>query len=118
MIELNAGVISEEPAAVIRPLPFTVKVEACVPLPNDPTFELTVAKVVVIVEPVVPDAETSPLRTTDPEGIETAVVEIEVMRPLESVVITGMALLEPKVPAVPTVVSSNTPETMVMSEPP
>jgi hypothetical protein len=45
VIELSAGVTVVDPAAVTRPLAFTVKVPAAVALPYDPTFELTVASV-------------------------------------------------------------------------
>ena len=65
--------------------------------PNVPTFELTVANVTVVVEPVVPDPETSPSRVIAPE-IEA--VEAEVILPLPSTVIIGTSVEEPNDPTV------------------
>jgi hypothetical protein len=48
---LTAGVIVAALAAVINPLALTVKMGAAVAEPNDPTFELTVARVKTV-EPV------------------------------------------------------------------
>lgn len=67
VIEPTAGVIVVLPAAVTSHFALTVKVPAAVALPKEPTFELTVARVVALVLLAVPSKEepavvTSPVR--------------------------------------------------------
>jgi len=59
---------------------------------NVPTFELTVARVSVVVVPVVPEPETSPVNVKAPE---IAAVPAKVTRPYVSMVKTGTAVEEP-----------------------
>lgn len=60
-VRVPAGAITAfVPAAVIKPLAFTVKFGIAVDEPHEPVFEFTVARVVVI--PVVPEPVISPDR--------------------------------------------------------
>jgi hypothetical protein len=65
-VSVLAGAITTFPeAAVIRPLPFTVKLGIDVDEPNDPTLEFTVESVVASVPLVVMSPERSPLVIED-----------------------------------------------------
>jgi hypothetical protein len=78
-------------AEVTRPLAFTVT------LLYVPTFELTVASVNAVEEPVDPVPVTSPVNVKDPE---IDAVEAEVILPFASTVITGTEVEDPYDPAV------------------
>ena len=105
VIDPIAGVIVDVVTPVIRPLALTVIRGTAVTDPYEPTLELTVANVaLVIAVPVLPDRVRSPPVTEiepDMFAVETAVTN-----PLALTVTTGIKVCEPKVPIFPLTVAN------------
>jgi hypothetical protein len=85
-IILNISKLVIGDADVTSPFPFTVNLRGVIDVY---TSGFTVANVSVVIDPVKPDPETSPLNRSDPAGKTTGVVVTLVTNPLEFTVTTG-----------------------------